>query len=323
LLHFFARRVSSIIMTRGAPILDRMIADFDRLPEQLRGAARYILDNPRDVALLSMREQARRAGVKPWTMTRLAKRLGLKGYEAIRSLHAEAIRNDGDSLALGFSDRAGAQVERQSSEGDLALSEDMMSALAGQFRRLGTQETHRRLIAAADLLVGAGQIHCVGLRSSRSVAEHFAHLLSFLGERARPVHGDLDSIRFATPDDAVLAVSVSPYTRRTVEIVRYARDRGVPVVAITDSAVSPLAQMSRVAILVPTDGPSFFQTLTPAFAAAEILAAIVAGRGGKATIAALDEAERQYAALDIHWNPKQGNDRQRPPPVPHEGKVGP
>jgi DNA-binding MurR/RpiR family transcriptional regulator len=128
LLHFFARRVSSIIMTRGAPILDRMIADFDRLPEQLRGAARYILDNPRDVALLSMREQARRAGVKPWTMTRLAKRLGLKGYEAIRSLHAEAIRNDGDSLALGFSDRAGAQVERQSSEGDLALSEDMMSA---------------------------------------------------------------------------------------------------------------------------------------------------------------------------------------------------
>ncbi|MGH7879602.1 MAG: MurR/RpiR family transcriptional regulator, partial [Candidatus Binataceae bacterium] len=51
-------------------------ADFEQLPPQLKEAARWVIDHPADVALLSMREQARRAGIPPATLTRLAQRLG-------------------------------------------------------------------------------------------------------------------------------------------------------------------------------------------------------------------------------------------------------
>ena len=44
---------------------------FDTLSPQLREAARWVIDHPADVALPSTREQARRAGVTPVTMTRL------------------------------------------------------------------------------------------------------------------------------------------------------------------------------------------------------------------------------------------------------------
>ena len=52
----------------------------------------YVLDHPEDVALLSMREQARRAGVPPAAMTRFAQRLGYTGYDELRGLFAASIR---------------------------------------------------------------------------------------------------------------------------------------------------------------------------------------------------------------------------------------
>jgi DNA-binding MurR/RpiR family transcriptional regulator len=42
-----------------------MLAVFDRMPKQLQAAARWALDHPQDVALLTVREQAKRAGVVP------------------------------------------------------------------------------------------------------------------------------------------------------------------------------------------------------------------------------------------------------------------
>lgn len=51
-------------MDKG-PLSDAIITAFDGLSSQLRTAARYIVDHPRDVALLSMREQARQAGCSP------------------------------------------------------------------------------------------------------------------------------------------------------------------------------------------------------------------------------------------------------------------
>src|SRR6202012_607583 len=90
-------------MDRG-PLTERIIRSFDHMPAQLQAGARYVLDRPRDVALLSMREQARQAGVQPATMTRLAKRLGMDGYDDVRELYAAAVR-DGD---LGFASQAGA-----------------------------------------------------------------------------------------------------------------------------------------------------------------------------------------------------------------------
>src|SRR5260370_2151564 len=71
---------------------------FDDLSPQLQEAARWVIDYPADVALLTAREQARRAGVAPATMTRLAQRIGLKGYDEIRKLYAEAVRRRPESF---------------------------------------------------------------------------------------------------------------------------------------------------------------------------------------------------------------------------------
>jgi len=289
-----------------APLTAKIVDAFPDMPAQLQTAARYILDRPGDVALLSMREQARQAGVQPATMTRLAKRLGLDGYDAVRELYAQAIREGG----LSFSGRAGVQVASQKARGERALAADMIASLNLQIARLGESDALERLVQAAALLAAARRIYCVGLRSSHTVAWHMAYVLSLLGDRGILLDSlagvGADPIRSATGHDALFAVSVAPYTRATVELAHYAHSRHVPIVALTDSAVSPLAQIAQVAVLVPTDGPSFLHAMTPAFVAGEILAALVAGRGGEASLEALRRTEDQLTAFNIHWSPQDG-----------------
>ena len=76
----------------SAPLTKKIIHSFDALSGQLQSAAQFVLDRPHDVALKSMRDQARAANVKPATMTRPVQHLGFQGYDEIRELYAGAIR---------------------------------------------------------------------------------------------------------------------------------------------------------------------------------------------------------------------------------------
>jgi DNA-binding MurR/RpiR family transcriptional regulator len=290
----------------GGPLTRPIVEAFNGLSPQLQTAARYVLDCPDDVALLSMREQARRAGVPPATMTRLAKRLGLEGYDAVRALYAGAVR-DG---TLGFAGKAGLQVETQKLRGERALAADMALTLSRQIARLAETPALDRLADAADRLHQARRIYCLGLRSCHAIAWHFHYMLSLLGDKTVMLDDaggiGLDAIRDATASDAVLAASIEPYARATIEGARYAHQQGVPVVALTDSEVSPLARIAVATIPVATDSPSFFHTMTPLLAVAEILAALLAGRSGQKALEALTRTEAQLAAFGVHL-PRRGS----------------
>ena len=153
-----------MLMDQGELVL-RIREAFDGMSEQLRAAARFVLDHPQDAALLTMREQARRAGVQPATMTRLAKHLGLGGYETLRDIHAEALRGE-----TGFAGRGGMQVAAQKLKGDQALVADMVQSIGHQLGRLLEPASIGRLVEAAAALTAARRVYCLGLRSSYAIA---------------------------------------------------------------------------------------------------------------------------------------------------------
>lgn len=219
----------------------------------------------------------------------------------MRTLYAEAIRESG----LGFAGRAGLQVATQRAKGDQALAAEMVAGMRREIGRLGEPETLARLADAAELLAGARRIYCLGLRACYPVAWNMNYVLSLLGDRAVLVDaaGNIGTDRIGAADaaDVLLAASVEPYTRATIETATHAADQGVPIVAITDSHLSPLARLAREVILVSTEAPSFFHSMTPGFAAAEILAALVAGRGAEQSLAAIRRTEAHLAAFNVHW----------------------
>jgi DNA-binding MurR/RpiR family transcriptional regulator len=133
-------------------------------------------------------------------------------------------------------------------------------------------------------------------------------VLSLVGERSIHIDGiaatGADVMARATSRDVLLVASVLPYTRMTVELAEYAVQQGIAVVAITDSAIAPLAQIAQHTVIVPTDSPSFFHAMSPAFVVAEILGAVIAGRGGDAALATLRHTDEHLAALNTHHKPR-------------------
>ena len=107
--------------------------------------------------------------------------------------------------------------------------------------------------------------------------------------------GDLDA------SDLLVVVSQAPYTRTVVEAAQEARARGVPVLALTDSTLSPLAQEARWVLLFEAEGPGFFHSMTGALALGEALMNEVALRGGSEVEQRLAERQQRHREVRTYW----------------------
>ena len=81
-----------------------------------------------------------------------------------------------------------------------------------------------------------------------------------------------------------------------------AEKRGATILALTDSAVSPIARSARHILLFQTSGPSFFSTLIGALALAELLVARLAASGGRAVIARLERTDHALREAGAYWD---------------------
>jgi DNA-binding MurR/RpiR family transcriptional regulator len=289
-----------IQMLHTDPLRARIIDRFDEMSHQLQQAARYILEHPQDVALVSMRELARNAGVQPSTITRLTKFLGLSSYDEIKSHHAQAIRVGADGFAARALQHNALDISGDTSD----LARTMLQGLSLQITRLSEPQSLARLSAIADQLFKARRVYVLGLRSCHSVAWHFHYVMTLLGDKTVHLDGPAgtggDALMRATSEDALLVISINPYALQTLELAEIAREKSMAIVAITDSEVSPLVSIADHTAFVSTESQTFFHTLTPALAISEVLCGLLANRDRAHSVEALTNADRYLQSLNIY-----------------------
>lgn len=280
------------------PVVSAIKDGYDLLPGQMQIAARWLLDHPTEVALLTMREQARRAGVPPATLTRLVKRLGFEGFAQFKQLFADNIRERPER------GRAEESLPLSDLKGDGVLIGDTIKALHGHLSELAQPAAIAAVAAAADLMVESRQIFCVGLRSSFPAAHLMCYVGSLLGSRTILIDGIAgtanDTLRSMGHKDILLAITFSPYSTYTLEVANFAVSRGAKVVALTDNELSPIAKLSQITIRVRTELPSLSCTMTPAFAAVECLLELIAVKRGSRALEALAKNKAHLAAFNTY-----------------------
>ena len=132
---------------------------------------------------------------------------------------------------------------------------------------------------AIALLAKAETIYVLAKRRSYPVASYIAYALGKLKIRNQLIESaaglNAEMIGFATPRDAVIAISFSPYAPATIEEAKTISEQGVPIVAITDSAFSPLAQFAKVWFEVAEADFAGFRSLSATMALAMALTVAV------------------------------------------------
>ncbi len=282
-------------------VSERIRGAYDGLSPQLRQAARFILDNPEDLALQSMRQLAEHAGVNPSTMVRLARALGYGGFDELRAPYRHWLRGRTEYAARA---RRLRRRGDNSAGADRVLRDVIRADMAALHETVGRVPAET-VAAFRQSLLGARQVYVLGLRSSFAVAYYFHYAYRMLRGNALLVTGVggtlFDGLRGIGAGDVLLSFSVRPYTRETVLAVEFAAREGATVLAVTDSMASPVARSAQHALTVLAESPSLFQSLVPALSMAQGLLAVLVAGADEAALATISENERQLAGLEAYW----------------------
>jgi DNA-binding MurR/RpiR family transcriptional regulator len=273
---------------------------FERLSPELQRAARWVQAHPAELGLQSMRQSALAAGVVPATMTRLARAVGLDSFEAMRRPSRQAF-----AASVGqASAAASAATIRQITENVDRLTQAQMANL-GSVR---SRNSPPQLQAAAQAMLAARNVLFLGLRASFSTAYHLHYTCDWLRPNTRLATDAggawADQLLALTADDLLVVVSQAPYTRQTVEAAQQAHSRGVPLLALTDSSLSPIARLAQQALLFDTASPSFFHSMTGAQALTEALVECIAEQGGAPVLQRLTQRQQGLQAAKAYWDKK-------------------
>lgn len=260
--------LKSLIIEKGA-----------ELPKRLTQVAAYALEHPDEIAFGTVASIAQQADVQPSTLVRFSQALGYQGFSELQEIFRDRLRD----RVLNYEERIAQLREHaaQASKANVLLQGFVDAAeqsLAGMRARIDAGTLDR----AVTLLAKAETLYLIGFRRSYPVASYMAYAFGKLGVRHMLVDGHAglgaDELSFATKDDAVIAVSFTPYANETINLVSLAKDRHVPIVALTDSVFSPLARQAEIFFEIAESNFEGFRSLAATLALAMTLTVAIAER---------------------------------------------
>lgn len=288
--------------TNSAEVLDRLTNALPDLTPELRKAAGWVLENPAEIGLSSVRAIADEAGVKPNTLVRMARAVGFEGFDDFRSPFREDIRTGRDS----FPDRARWLQTLARGGRTQTLVADLAEAAIASIEELYSSTDPAALKTAADAIVAARRVYVLGVGVVNPLARNFAYLAGMALDTvtAIPQAGSLpaDDLARATAEDVLVAMTFKPFRREVVEAVDAARAQGVQIIGISDSPAAPILPGAAHRFIVPTEAPQAFSSTVALSAFLETLMAMVIADADDTVIANIDAFHDRRHRLGIYWD---------------------
>jgi DNA-binding MurR/RpiR family transcriptional regulator len=248
-------------------------------PKRLRQVAIFLWQHPSEVALGTIGEVARKAGVQPSTLVRFAQIFGYSGFSDFQGLFKEHVKGSWPDRAHENSGR------KRKPDASLHFLHGMIAASQASLGRVDDGFDAKSFGQMVALLAGADLIYVIGSKRAFPVTAYLSLTLSQQGMRNVLVDNvgstALDQIGCIGRNDAVLAVSFSPYNSITPDLVAIARERKARIVAITDSTFSPLVPLADRWVEVVESDFAGFRSLAASLAVGMALVhGVVARRAG-------------------------------------------
>jgi DNA-binding MurR/RpiR family transcriptional regulator len=281
-------------------VLERLTEEWDTLTPEAQKAARYVLENPNDVGVSTVREIAEAANVKPNTFVRMARQVGFEGYEDFRAPFREAIRNG----AVSFPDRARWLQDIRKS-GDLGgLYADMALGAIRNLEETFAGIDAEALKSAAEAIWASRQVFTLGVGVNNANARNFTYLAStgMVQFHAIPREGSTptDDLAWADKRDVLIAMSMRPYRTEVVAAIEVAREQGLTIIGLSDSPASPIIRAADHGFVVCIDTPQFFPSSVSTIALLETLLSFVIAVASDEIVDRVERFHRRRHQLGIY-----------------------
>ena len=281
-------------------VLTRLSEEYEELTPEAQKAARYVLENPRDVGVSTVREIAEAANVKPNTVVRMARQVGFEGYDDFREPFREAIRRGQAS----FPDRARwlQDIRKQGEMGGLYA--DMVTSALRNIEETFASIAEEDMRAAAEVIWNSRSVYILGVGVNNSNARNFTYLASTGMTRfhaiPRPGSTPVDDIAWTDERDVLIAITCAPYRQEVVESVQVAKEQGMRVIGISDSLASPIIRAADHGFVVAADTPQFFPSSVSTIALLETLLSFVIATASPEIVTRVEKFHQRRHQLGIY-----------------------
>lgn len=249
-----------------------LLEHYDGLSKRLKQVARYVLDEPNELALETLAVIAERCGVQPSAIVRFAQSFGFSGASQMQKLFRDGLLSANTNIGYGERVRRFSESVSQTAAGDGLLTEFVEGNILA-LENLAETVSEGDMRAAVDLIARAAVVHVAGFRRAFPIAAYLAYSLQQLGKHvqfidgvgglAKPQANSIDS------RDLLIAVSFHPYAPETVELTEIAARNNGKILSISDSRVSPISKPADVALQVHDSEVRNFRSLAASMCLAQ------------------------------------------------------
>ena len=276
-------------------VLMRIRDMIPRMSKSQKKIAFYIQNEYETAVFMTAAELGKETGVSESTIVRFASALGYEGYPEFQKALVECVKNKLSSVQK-IDEKYGRSTQ----------SEILTSVLNADMEKI--RDTIKNLNPSAfdltvDILLRARNVYIMGLRSN----EPLAAFLHFYLNMVRPgcvlvnstsVTETFEQMIRINEEDAFVGISFPRYSMRTLKAMEFANDRRASVIAITDSAHSPMTLYSTCNLYARSDMVSIVDSLV---APLSVINAIVVAL----CIKAPEQIRKNLKMLESVWNDYQ------------------
>ena len=252
-----------------------LLERYDGLSKRLKQVARYVLDEPNELALETLGVIAQRSGVQPSAIVRFAQSFGFSGASQMQRLFRDGLLSANATLGYGERVRNFSQSVSRTAAGEGLLSEFVEGNILA-LRNLNETVSEEEMRAAVDAIAKASVVHVAGFRRAFPISAYLAYSLQQLGKHVQFIDGTGGLARPQAntigAKDLLIAVSFRPYAPETVELVEIAASKRAKIISISDSRVSPIAKRATVALQVQDSEVRSFRSLAASMCLAQAVA---------------------------------------------------
>lgn len=285
-------------------LIDRLRQDIGQMPSALQAAAKYIIDHPGDFGLNPIRTSAEKIGVSSNVLVRLAQRMGFDSFDSFRGPFRDALVTDRESV-LGQDWLTTLQSEDAFSKTQARLAQNEQNVVARSLRLMKADKVRN----AVAYMTESRRCFVTATRASYALAYYF----SYTGRMAHPgiqliprhIGSATDDLLDADHQDCLLVITVHPYSADTIQSMRFAKQKGLRLILVSDSDVIAPGVEPDVAFKVSTRALHSFSCFTGAMAVLECLLGHLFDAGGDAARQRIDAYQKAREDTGAYWQPSK------------------
>lgn len=248
-------------------LISHIQSQYTRFSKGQKLIAQYILKNYDKVAFMTACKLGEAVGVSESTVVRFANALGYSGYPKLQDALQEVIKNKLTTVQR-------VDMVKEFND-DSAILKKIVKSDMDNIKDTLEEIDEKAFEEAANRILKAKRIYIVGMRSSFTIAQYLGFYLGIILDSVHVIRTDMgdafEQVVKINEDDVLIAISFPRYSKKSYQIVSYAKEKGAHIVSLTDSPFAPVASFTDNLLLVKSNMASFVDSLVPALSIANAL----------------------------------------------------